>query len=314
MQLCPSNVRGLASTKQCTTEVMRLQVTYELKLASCSCASVKKSQCKMGQSLAAYSDSGNKSDSESAADQRGGCSLLELPTNVLQEIFVWCGIEEQRLLAHSSHIFRTFWTTLQLHQDPVDAEGYEEKDISYLTAHRWWQRYIMSDGAEHLVMRIRTQSGLKPARAWLLPITQQVYHLSLVGHLSERHMQYILQQGSSDAALLNEQVIEQFENRIGDELRAGRPELHASAVFMTFKLHHSRQQGFTDSELDRLGTIFADLPWILSGRTRMVDIRSICEPLWQLVSPHGQAIGMYWQVTRSRDVDYVAELAQACKL
>ena len=85
-------------------------------------------------------------------------------------------------------------------------------------------------------------------------------------------------------------------------------------VMLTLKMYHSRQAGFTDEELDKLGGIFKFIPFEISCYLRSSDFTPlilICEPVWQLLSPATHAIRMPWEM-QDECVRYVAELSEIC--
>ena len=87
---------------------------------------------------------------------------------------------------------------------------------------------------------------------------------------------------------------------------------NSNVVMLTLKLYHSRQAGFTDTELDKLGDFFSEVPAsaaseaIPSAGTPLI---MVCEPVWQLISPAGTIFRVYWGAD-PEVIDHVAKFSE----
>ena len=87
-----------------------------------------------------------------------------------------------------------------------------------------------------------------------------MYHAALVGHFSQKHLQFILQypEARSLGYEFSECIASHFHGML--DLSAPSNTSNTNVVMLTLKLHHSRQGGFSDEQLDILGSFFQQVP------------------------------------------------------
>ena len=83
---------------------------------------------------------------------------------------------------------------------------------------------------------------------------------------------------------------------------------------LTFQLHHTRQAGFSDEELDGLGFFFRHVPGhgLLADHIRAGQVFEggciVSTPTWQLVAPDGCSLDLFW-LTDINKINLVASAA-----
>ena len=119
-------------------------------------------------------------------------------------------------------------------------------------------------------------------------------HASLVGHFGQ-HLNFILEHPEPAGHFLRLFFADLVTDCLSDKLDMS--DANSNVVMLTLKLYHSRQAGFTDTELDKLGDFFSEVPAsaaseaIPSAGTPLI---MVCEPVWQLISPAGTVFRVYW--------------------
>ena len=137
-----------------------------------------------------------------------------------------------------------------------------------------------------------------------------MYHAALVGHFSQKHLLFILQY--PEALYLAGEFCEllvasHFHGILN--LNAASNTSNTNAVMLTLKLHHSRQDGFSDEQLDKLGSFFEHVPCETGFRVQRIpgsEVIQICEPVWQLIAPNGGIAHMYWHLEVAEMITHVA--------
>ena len=171
-----------------------------------------------------------------------------------------------------------------------------------------WRREVTNYAAARFSGRFRADMQLKPMNPTFLPSNDSCYHASVVGHLSQRHLQYLLQHPDPDSGGFAEYAVGQLVEAL--KVDASN---NTRVVLLTLKVYHSRQAGFSDDELDKLGAVFDSFPshtrfWLWDSPLQPATL--ICEPVWQLLSPSKQVSCMYWDVQDPECIDAVAELSE----
>lgn len=154
-----------------------------------------------------------------------------------------------------------------------------------------------------------------PLDSTLAPGKDGMYHVSFVGHFSQMQLRLALQH--PDMGELQQQFASCVIGRSMDVLDELDPAPSANVIMLTLQLFHSRQDGFSDEELDKLGDLFACIPYQVS--CWLIDspfdpITFICEPIWQLMSPDMQVKRMYWDLDDHDTVTAVATLSDLCRV
>ena len=196
----------------------------------------------------------------------GMTGLVSLPRSVYELILRGCTLEGQRASAQTSIIFRELWGSLDIY-----TAGDEMHSPATLTARTLWQRQQSHSNALALARRFRAEMHEKP----LGSSGHSIYHISLTGYLNQKELQLILSNGHPYINLLrlyfNMHIEHLFSPAEASFFALSSTDLGDTAVFMlTFKLLHSRQDGFSNKSLEKFGDFFACLPdayarWVLGG-------------------------------------------------
>ena len=226
----------------------------------------------------------------------GGTALRDLPENVLELMFRCCSSTTQVSLAHTSQLFRKYWKTLKLYEGPS----------GLCVTCRNKHRQQLHDGAAAIASRVNLLIYARRLEGPVL-LDMAVYCVCVSGHLGPRLLEYILQQQRLDFESLSQYTVESIMEDIGVEFNHvfGAGELAGEAALLRLKLHHGRQAGLSDDELEKLSSFFASLPahcWC-----GQLGLCSICEPVWQLIAPGGTSSSVHWRVARNT-VSEVLEL------
>ena len=187
--------------------------------------------------------------------------------------------------------------------------------VRSLTYCQHWRDVLTFQAAGKLGLQFRVDMELRPLTSSIFPGHDRCYHASLTGQISLSHLKFILQHpdlvGADFDRKFGSEVAEQFLDKL-QEVSSNTTQV----VMLTLKLYHSRQAGFTDEELDKLGSIFKFkfIPSEISCYLRSSDFTPlilICEPVWQLLSPAKHVNYMPWEM-QDECVRYVAELPEVC--
>ena len=232
-------------------------------------------------------------------------TLKDLPVDVKESVFRQCDLKSQHNLAQTSKLF---WGLYKQLPCVLPRPGWRFE--TRWTASRMWRNDHTRVAAARLAHRFRAQVQLKPLEATLVPNQDSMYHFSLVGHLSQKDLQFILQHPSRKEHdlqwLFSERVVAGF----ADVFKVD-PASDTKVVMLTLKVYHSRQVGCSDQDLDRLSEMFASVPgdlccWLMDSELDPVTL--MCEPVWQLVGPAGSVSLMYWRLQDSEAIRHVVNL------
>ena len=230
--------------------------------------------------------------------------MQHLPVS-LQEAIFRCDNDSQNVLGQTCQVFWRLYHELVC----VQRSGSAQHNSS--TARAYWRIVSTEQSAATLARQFRVGMELRPLTTTMITGSSRCYHISLVGHLDLSHLKFILQHPD----LLGADLHHAFGSRVANclsriiDLMSSQT---TQVVMLTLKVYHSRQDGFSDFELDQLGRLFRALPDEISCYLAEADFEPltlVCEPVWQLVSPAQVTSCMPWIV---QDPDYIAELSEVC--
>ena len=242
----------------------------------------------------------------------GPTNMPDLPASLQDAIFCRCDVKSQYSLAQTC---RVFWN-LYHHVKCVPLYPGCQPTYKYTACHKWRQDATEA-AAARFARQFRADMPIKALKPTFLPDNDSCYHASLVGHLSQRHLHFLLQHPQPEQAWAYGYFSEHAVNRLDEALKVDANNATRIVLF-TLKVYHSRQAGFSDDELDKLGAVFRSFPihtrlWLwetplAEGSDETVTL--ICEPYWQLMSPSKQASCMEWNTQDAESIDHVAELSE----
>ena len=233
--------------------------------------------------------------------------MPDLPASLQEAIFCHCDSKSQFALAQTSKPFWKMYHTLKC-ISPYN--GCQPTD--YHTACRKWRRDATEAAAARFARQFRADMHLKALKPTFHPNDDSCYHASLVGHLTQMHLQFRFEHPQLQEAELHNCLSEIAVGRLHEALQVDA--INATKVVMfTLQVYHSRQAGFSDAELDKLGAVFHTFPadaslWLLE--TPLEPATLMCEPVWQLLSPSKQASCMYWDTEDTESIFRVAQLSE----
>ena len=222
-----------------------------------------------------------------------------MPEGILAIIYLKCDLRTQRSLAHSSSIFRKLWRYLKL-----PGKG---KDPTYFnTASDMWEMVQLHNVLGNVEYRMRFDMIQLSCKGSTSPSIHSAYfNAPLVGYFTPELLQYLIREA------YNEVPTSAIMSRMQKVFRDSDAEiLEGQALVFTFKLHHCRQASFTDHELAAIGFCLRYLPHMFAGWARArASCFIICSPAWQLISPDGTSLDVFWEISDKDDVDLVTHAA-----
>ena len=224
-----------------------------------------------------------------------------------ENIFRQSDLKSQHSLAQTSRLFWRHYKEL-----PCVLPRPDWQFESRWTASRVWRIDCTRVAAARIAHRFRAQVQLKPLETTLVPNQDSMYHFSLVGHLSQKHLHFILQHPGKQERDLQWLSAERVVAGFADVFEVD-PANDTKVVMLTMKVYHSRQAGYSDDELDQLSELLASVPgylccWLMDSELDPVTL--MCEPVWQLVGPAGSVNLMYWSLEDSEAISHVVELSE----
>ena len=171
----------------------------------------------------------------------GHLRVLDFPDTVIDALFRQCDLASQFALGQTSH---ALWQRYkELTRDPQQTDPYQ------LTARDQWRHRQETKAAGNLTRRFRAEVAQRSLVSSLLPDMHTMLHASLSGHLSQKHLHFILEHPEPTGYFLRAVFAELVTGCLCGKLNMSVA--NSNIVMLTLKLYHSRQAGFTDTELDK---------------------------------------------------------------
>ena len=243
----------------------------------------------------------------------GPTTLQALPASLQEAIFRLCDNKSQHALAQTC---RLYWT---LYRDLKCVSIWKgQQTTHFYTASVTWQNERTEEAARTLAGPFRANLVRKPLNSALFPDNNHCYHASLIGHLNQSHLLYILQHPKPAFTWRQGQFAAYAMGRYNEMLKVHPSTVDIVLVF-TLQVYHSRQAGLSDDEHDKLSAYFQSFPaqicrcfsdqMLHAAADRHAPVKVVCEPVWQLISPSKVASCMYWDTEDPDYVHYVGDVS-----
>ena len=165
----------------------------------------------------------------------GHLRLLDFPDKVVDALFRQCDLASQFALGQTSH---ALWQRYkELKRDPQPANPYQ------LTACVEWRHHQEFEAARKLTGRFRAEVAQRSLVSSLLLDRHTMLHASLLGHFSQKHLNFILEHPEPAGRFLRLFFADLVKDCLSDKLDMS--DANSNVVMLTLKLYHSRQAGFT---------------------------------------------------------------------
>ena len=236
--------------------------------------------------------------------------VRHLPVSIQEYIWSLCDQQSQATLAHTSSCFRPLWhkqTTFTLEKGKTE-QG---------TACGMWHERQMAESAERLLPRcIRAQMTRQKIQRAPCYHGNDTIHCSILGHLTQQQLGYILQLPLQSVRLLGRKLATCiFGNSDGSHAMemqwpgldwdVGPGEVMSESMFLSFELTCRRRAELTDDEIEHLEGMFSVLPPAFYTYTTGFDeARAACEPRWSCITTASPAILMHWDTA---EIEHVAD-------